>query len=120
MRARAGSRPYVRCVAAAFTLVLLAAACSSGGDGDDAGTSATSANDGTKTNSTVGGDVTALEVDRTSRFSKVDTFCEPASGAPTATPKATDKGITANSIAITHIRVTLEDLRGARLRDPDR
>ena len=71
----------------------------------------TSASSGSKTSSTVGGDVTALEVDRTSRFSKLDTFCEPTTDKPAETPKATDKGITANAISITHIRVTLEDLQ---------
>jgi hypothetical protein len=90
--------------------VLVAAACSSGDD-DDSASSNTSASSGGKTSSTVGGDVTALEVDRTSRFSKADTFCEPTTDKPTETPKATDKGITAKSIAITHIRVTLEDLQ---------
>jgi hypothetical protein len=110
VRARAGSRPSVRWLAAGITLVLFAAACSSGDD-DDSSSSKTSASAGSKTSNTVGGDVTALEVDRTSRFSKLDTFCEPTTEKPAETPKATDKGITANSIAITHIRVTLEDLQ---------
>ena len=54
--------------------------------------------------------MTALEVDRTSRFSKLDTFCEPATEEPAEAPEATDPGITEDSISITHIRVTLEDL----------
>jgi hypothetical protein len=56
------------------------------------------------------GDVTALEIDRSSRFAPLDSFCEPASEEPSETPEATDDGITENSISITHIRVTLEDL----------
>ncbi len=56
------------------------------------------------------GQVKSSEVDRTSRFSKVDTFCEPTTEKPAEAPRATDDGITADSVAITHIRVTLEDL----------
>ena len=56
--------------------------------------------------------ITELEVDRTSRFAKLDSFCEPADEEPAEAPEATDEGITEDSISITHIRVTLEDLEG--------
>ena len=45
-----------------------------------------------------------------SRFAQADTFCEPATEEPAEAPEATDDGITEDSISITHIRVTLEDL----------
>jgi hypothetical protein len=92
------------------TLVIVLAACSSG---DDDGGGAPGDDDGTGTTAALPeGDITELEVDRTSRFAKLDTFCEPASEEPDEAPEATEDGITADSISITHIRVTLEDLEG--------
>jgi hypothetical protein len=88
-------------------LVLALAACNGGDDDDD--TAATN-DDANETSAPRTGEIPDLEVDRSSRFSKLDTFCEPASEEPAATPEATDEGITADSISITHIRVTLEDL----------
>ncbi len=93
----------VRTAAALATLALIGAGCSTGSDkraapGD--------------TTATSNGSTKPLEVDRSSRFAKADTFCEPATDEPAASPKATDDGITERSISITHIRVTLEDLKG--------
>jgi Periplasmic binding protein len=110
VRARAGSHPSVRFFAGSVALLLLVAAC--GGGDDDDSTAAPTGTGSSDQTSGPSGEVTALEVDRTSRFSKLDTFCEPASAPESAAPKATGPGITANSISITHIRVTLEDLEG--------
>jgi Periplasmic binding protein len=51
------------------------------------------------------------EVDRSSRFAKEDTFCEPGD-EPESPPEDVGPGITADALNITHIRVTLEDLAG--------
>jgi hypothetical protein len=96
------ARTGVRTAGALLVAVVLAAGCS-GSDklaepGDTkAPSTSTTGNDGTT-------------VDRSSRFAKADTFCEPTTEKPAEAPTATDDGITADSIAITHIRVTLEDL----------
>ena len=108
MHAEAGSRSSVRWLAVCVTLIIGLAACSSG---DDDGGSASGEDESTDTTSGVPeGDITELEVDRTSRFAKIDSFCEAADEEPTEEPEATDEGITKDSISITHIRVTLEDL----------
>src|SRR5918993_60195 len=105
VRAEAGLHPSVRrWVAFCVALSLGFAACSSGDDGADDGSN------GGGTDTTAGvpeGEITELEVDRTSRFAKIDSFCEPATEEPAEAPKRTDEGITADSISITHIRVTL-------------
>jgi hypothetical protein len=88
--------------------VLLVVACGGGDDDDSAASDDTG---GSEQTSAPSGDIEHLEVDRTSRFSKLDTFCEPATEQPTEQPKATGPGITADSVSITHIRVTLEDLQ---------
>ena len=108
VRAGTGSGSTVRWLALGLTMMLGFAACSSGGDDDDARPAAIDDTD--TSTSAPEGDVTELEVDRTSRFAKLDTFCEPATEEPAETPEATDDGITEDSISITHIRVTLEDL----------
>jgi hypothetical protein len=107
VRAGTGSRPYVRWLALGVTVMLGLAACSSGDDDD-----ASSDDGGTDTTTPVPeGDITELEVDRSSRFATLDSFCEPATEEPADAPEATDPGITEDSISITHIRVTLEDLQ---------
>ncbi len=107
MSAGTGSRSCVRWLALSVAVVVGLAACSSG-DGDD-GASGDNRGTGT-TGGAPAGEVTELEIDRTSRFTKLETFCEPASEEPAEAPEATDDGITEDSISITHIRVTLEDL----------
>ncbi len=96
------TRTFGRIAGALLAVALLATGCSSSDDeaspSDNTATStSTPANDGTN-------------VDRTSRFAKADTFCEPSTDEPAEAPTATDDGITADAISITHIRVTLEDL----------
>jgi hypothetical protein len=85
------------------------AACSSGDD-DDTASDTTGAPSNTSGNGGPTGEIEALEVDRTSRFAPIDSFCEPATEEPAEAPEATDDGITEDSISITQIRVTLEDL----------
>jgi hypothetical protein len=99
------SRRFVRIAAVLAVLTFVGAACSSG---DDEGSPPTD----TSNTTAPSGDPTKLEVDRSSRFAKADTFCEPAPAGENPAPEATDDGITADSISITHIRVTLEDLAG--------
>ena len=98
----------VRPLAGGLPLVLVAAACGGGDDDDSASIRHDASTD--KTGGTPSGDLTTLEVDRTSRFPGLDSFCEPTTEKPEETPKATDDGITADSISVTQIRVTLEDL----------
>jgi hypothetical protein len=100
-------RTRVHLVAVLVTIAVLGAGCGSddndaspGGDQPDGATTTTIA------------DPASLEVDRTSRFSQLDTFCEPTNEAPSETPTASADGITADSVSITHMRVTLEDLEG--------
>src|SRR5947207_640571 len=102
------SRRLVRIAAALAALAFLGAGCTSS-DKSGSDTNPTTPKGGTTSPSS---DPTKLVVDRSSRFAKADSFCEPATSEDTATPEATDDGITANSISITHIRVTLEDLAG--------
>ena len=56
------------------------------------------------------GDLTALEVDRSGRFAGSTRSASPRPRSRRRRPKATDEGITEDSISVTHIRVTLEDL----------
>jgi hypothetical protein len=99
------SRSFVRIAAALAALTFIGAACSSSDKESSPST-------GTSRTTTPSTDPTKLEVDRTSRFAKADTFCEPADDTDSEKPEATADGITADSISITHIRVTLEDLAG--------
>ena len=95
------TRTFGRIAGALLAAVLLATGCKGSDDNaapsDNTATSTSKPNDGTT-------------IDRTSRFAKADTFCEPATEKPAEAPTATDDGITATSISITHMRVTLEDL----------
>jgi hypothetical protein len=99
------SRRFVRIAAVLAALTFVGAACSSS---DDEGSPSTDTSETTTPSS----DPSTLEVDRTSRFAPADTFCEPAPADENPQPEATDDGITEDSISITHIRVTLEDLEG--------
>jgi hypothetical protein len=99
------SRRLVRTASALAALALIGAGCSS----SDKPTSAPSTTSATGTSGTTPAN---LQVDRSSRFAKADTFCEPATEKEADTPQATADGITADSISITQIRVTLEDLAG--------
>jgi hypothetical protein len=99
------SRRLVRTASALAALALIGAGCSS----SDKPTSAPSTTTATGTS---GPTPANLKVDRSSRFAKADTFCEPATEKEADTPQATADGITADSISITQIRVTLEDLAG--------
>jgi len=98
-------------------MALLAAGCG-GGDDDDAteDTEAPAGDDGatdtTAPREEVPEDLANLEIDRSQRFAPLDTFCKPSDEEPEEAPEATDEGITEDSIAISHIRVTLEDLEG--------
>jgi Fe2+ transport system protein FeoA len=100
------SRTSLRVAGVLLVAVLVSAGCSS--SDDEAGPS-----DNTSSSTSVGPSGNdGTTVDRSSRFAKADTFCEPATDESGDKPTATDDGITADSIAITHIRVTLEDLAG--------
>ncbi len=101
------SRRLVRIATTLVALAMLGAACGGGSDSKSAST--TTKPDATATTSDPS---KPLEVDRSSRFAAADTFCKPATGEEDAAPKATDDGITASAISVTHIRVTLEDLEG--------
>ena len=92
------TRSVVRIAVALLAVVLLVTGCS--GSDDKAAPSDNTATSTTKSSAPA----------VASRFTSTSTFCTPATNAPAETPKATDDGITANSISITHIRVTLEDL----------
>ena len=81
---------------------LLVACTSDDGNGDDGGAQSDERG--------AAGDI-PTEVDRSSRFAKEDTFCEPGE-EPSEAPEAQGPGITADALNITHIRVTLEDLAG--------
>jgi hypothetical protein len=103
-------RNFVRVATALLVSALIATGCGGGDDDDDT----TGPDDTEAPSDTTGGgqegELPEIEVDRSSRFARADTFCEPATEEETETPEATDDGITADSVAITHIRVTLEDL----------
>jgi hypothetical protein len=112
-------RNFVRIASPLLVVALLAAGCGGGDDDDDASeTDTTEAPGDDTTDETSGeteepdGEVEALEVDRSGRFAGLDSYCEPATEEPTEEPEAIDEGITADSLAVTHIRVTLEDLEG--------
>jgi hypothetical protein len=81
---------------------LLASCTSDDGDGDDG--AAESGEQGAAAEQ-------PTEVDRSSRFAKEDTFCEPGED-PEEAPEDVGAGISADAINISHIRVTLEDLAG--------
>ena len=51
-----------------------------------------------------------LEIDRTGRFSKLESFCEPTDEEPEEAPEAVDDGITATEIHVAHIRMKLEQV----------
>jgi ABC-type branched-subunit amino acid transport system substrate-binding protein len=101
---RAGTKHVL---ALLLTAVLIAAACggSDGGSEDDAGADTSPPTSGQSSDA-------PLTIDRSGRFSKEDTFCGPAAAKDKEAPKATDPGITADEIVITHLRVTLEQLAG--------
>jgi hypothetical protein len=109
-------RNVVRIASALFVSALIAASCGGGDDDDDDASpepteaSTDETTDDTEAPEEVSDDLQSLEVDRSSRFAQADTFCEPATEEPAEAPQATDEGITEDSISITHIRVTLEDL----------
>ncbi len=86
-------------VALVLAFALVAAACSSsdsGGGDEDAS-----------------GDATATSAPapvEDSRFTGTDGFCATADEEPAEAPTASDDGITADSITLTHVRLQLEDL----------
>jgi hypothetical protein len=82
----------------------LMASCTSDDGGDDEGAAA----DGGERGATAD---QPTQVDRSSRFAKEDTFCEPTD-EPAPKTEHVGPGITADAVDITHIRVTLEDLAG--------
>ena len=88
-------------VASALLVSLLVAACSGSSDDSGSGPDPTNAPSG----STTPGN--ANEIDRSQRFASLDTYCKPATEEPEEAPEATDEGITADEISITHIRVQL-------------
>jgi hypothetical protein len=77
------------------------AACGGDDGGGDAGT-ATSASPST----------TGARPAAESRFTGHDEFCRPAEGDPEEVPTATDDGITADEIVVTHVRTMTEQLVG--------
>ncbi|MET0914104.1 MAG: ABC transporter substrate-binding protein [Acidimicrobiales bacterium] len=98
MGRRHGARWY-RSTGTAIVLAfaLLVAAC-----GDDSGSDDDAASDTTTS------DAPAPVED--SRFTGTDAFCTPAEGEPSEAPTASDDGITADTISLTHVRLMLEDL----------
>lgn len=98
----------VRIASVVFAAALFAAACSD--DNEPGAGSDAPGTGGQPTGSVPDGELDPFEIDRTSRFAQLDTFCEPATDEPAEAPEATDEGITEDSVSITHIRVTLEDL----------
>jgi hypothetical protein len=106
-------RYVVRVTSALVVAALLGAGCGGGDDDDSAEPDDTEeSGDDEPAGELPEGEIPDIEVDRTSRFSQLDSFCEPATEEPAEAPEATDDGITEDSISITHIRVTLEDLEG--------
>ena len=97
-------RTLGRIAATVVALALIGAGCSSSDKtpSTSSGTTTPSGSAGTPPKD--------LQVDRSSRFAKADTFCKPATENETETPKASGDGITADSVSITQVRVTLEDL----------
>ena len=97
-------RRYVIVLFLLFALV--AAAC--GGDGDDGDGDAAP---GEEQPAGEEEEAVSTEVDRSGRFSKLETFCEPAAdGDEGDAPEDVGPGITAEEIVVTHARVKLEDL----------
>ncbi|MET0149424.1 MAG: ABC transporter substrate-binding protein, partial [Acidimicrobiales bacterium] len=98
MGRRHGTRWY-RSTGTAIVLAfaLLVAAC-----GDDSGSDDDAASDTTTS------DAPAPVED--SRFTGTDAFCAPDEGEPSEAPTASDDGITADTISLTHVRLMLEDL----------
>ncbi len=90
-----GTRHGARWLILAFALIV--AAC-----GDDSGSGEDATED------TAASDAPAPVED--SRFTGTDAFCAPAEGEPAEAPTASDDGITADEITLTHIRLQLEDL----------
>ena len=85
---------------------LFAAAC--GSDDDDGGTDAPPGEDEPAGEEE---EAVSTEVDRSGRFSKLETFCEPAAeGEEGDAPEDVGPGITAEEIVVSHARVKLEDL----------
>jgi hypothetical protein len=99
------SHTPVRIAAVLAALALAGAGCSSSDKPSSAPTT-------TSPSGSSGATAKDLKVDRTSRFAKADTFCEPATTKDSEAPQATGDGITTDSVSITQIRVTLEDLAG--------
>src|SRR5688572_6171361 len=95
----------IRVLGLFVALTFVAVAC--GGGGDD-GEDAAGPDDGETTEETT--PERATEVDRSSRFSKLESFCEPAEEEPEEAPTASDDGITEDEVTVAHVRVTLEDL----------
>jgi len=108
-------RNFVRIASVLIVSAVLGAACGGGDDDDDATDPDTTEATTDDTGDTAGestGEIPELEVDRTGRFAGLESYCEPATEEPAEVPEATDDGITADAVSITHIRVTLEDLEG--------
>jgi hypothetical protein len=81
---------------------MIVAACSD----DDGGTTAPAGNE-----PGANGREAPTEIDRSGRFNKIESFCEPGE-EPSEAPKAVDDGITAETITVAHMRVKLEELAG--------
>lgn len=96
-------RRFLRHAALIGLVGIIAAGCG-GSDGN-----ATSAGGDKPSNRTDNAKVDS-EVDRSSRFAGLDSFCEPTDEKPSEKPKATGDGITADEIVVTHVRSTLEEL----------
>jgi hypothetical protein len=103
------TRKVVRIVGVFAVIALLAAGC--GDDDKDSEGSPGTTQAGGGTTVAGGGPAAPAEVDRTGRFSKLESFCEPGD-PPAEPPQAIDEGITADSVSIANMRVTLEDLEG--------
>jgi hypothetical protein len=91
----------------------LAAACGGGGDDDDGDAKAGGGDETTTTSGAPAPD--EIEVDRSGRFSKIETFCEPAEDDEAEgdeTPEAAGDGITSTEINVSHIRMKLEQAAG--------
>lgn len=96
----------IRVLGLFLALTMLAAACGGGDDDEDA----TGPDENGTTETTA--EERPTEVDRSSRFAGLDSFCEPAEEEPEEAPTASDDGITEDEVVVAHVRVTLEDLAG--------
>jgi hypothetical protein len=102
------TRKLVRIVGLVAVIAMVAVGC---GDDDKEGEGGTADTEASGSPTTAAGGTTPpAEVDRTGRFSKLDSYCEPAADPPSEPPQAVDDGITADSVSIAFMRVTLEDL----------